>query len=110
MLTVAEFALLAAETGEPITWNPAKQTHAPQAIARAIVQSTSKSSEAIINAYGVNGVSVQIAVTDLPTPPLKFDEFTTADNEKFVVDTVIEHKARGVGSISSYTCYCKGKF
>jgi hypothetical protein len=110
MLTLSEFLRLADETGEPITWEPAKQTSAPVAIEKAIVQSTSKSSEAIVNAYGVNGVSVQIAVNALPEAPQKFDTITTAESERFIVDTVIKHKERGNGAVSSYTCYCKGKF
>lgn len=107
MLTLNEFRILANATGEPVSWVQAKAPNQNAAVNRAIVQSTSKSSEAIINAYGVNGVSIQVAAADLPIAPVKFDTFVVGSNN-YVIDTPIAHKERGTGAVIYYTCYVKG--
>lgn len=109
MLTLAEFQALANATGSPVNWSQAKAPNQTAAVSKAIVQSTKKSEEPIVNAYGVNGKSVQVAVTDLPVAPEKFDTFTDAYGARYVVDLVVTHAARGSGEIVSFTCYSKGK-
>lgn len=109
MLTLAEFRLLANATGQPVTFTQAKAPNASASISRAIVQSTRKSAEAIIQAYGVNGISVQVAADDVPVEPIKFDSFLLANGDRFVIDTVITHSERTSGVDTHYTCYCKGR-
>lgn len=108
MLTLAEFRTLANATGIPAVWEQAQAPNQTAAIGKAIVQSTSKAAEPIVNAYGVNGKSIQVAAADLPTAPLKFDAFVVQGN-RYVIDTVIEHKERGTGAVIHYTCYSRGR-
>jgi hypothetical protein len=108
MLLAGEFASILAALGQPVTWTQAKAPHATATI-RAVVQSTAKSQEAIVNAYGINGRSFQVAAGATVSPPEKFDVFTDAQGNRFVIDTVVEHQARGAGASTSFTCYCRGK-
>lgn len=108
MLTAAEFAQLLKHTGKPVTWVQAKPAHA-SATVQAVVQSTAKAQESIVNAFGVNGVSIQVAADALPMPPEKFDSFVDPLGARHVVDTVVKHEARETGAAVHYTCYCKGK-
>lgn len=108
MLTAAEFSRALALLGVPVTWTQAKAPNATESI-RAIVQSTAKAQEAIVNAFGVNGVSIQVAADALPTAPEKFDSFTDANGARHVIDTVVKHEARGSGALVNFTCYAKGK-
>ena len=62
-----------------------------------------------MNAFGVNGVSIQLAADALPIAPEKFDTFTDTNGARHVVDTVVKHEARGTGAAVSFTCYAKGK-
>lgn len=108
MLTAAEFKQLLNVTGKGMTWTQAKEPHATQALT-VILQSTSKSQEAIVNAFGINGTSIQLAADALPVPPEKFDTFVDMNGHRYVVDVVIPHEARGTGAHSHFTCYSKGK-
>jgi hypothetical protein len=108
MLTSAEFAQLLAATAQPVTWTQAKAPHATANV-RAIVASTAKAQENIANAYGVNGRSFQFAANALPVPPEKFDVITDAEGNRYVLDAVVVHQARGTGAITSHTCFAKGR-
>lgn len=109
MLTLTEFKMLAKATGQPVTWTQAKAPNATATIARAIVQSTAKATESIINAYGVNGTSIQFSVADVPVEPEKFDAVVNATGERFVINDVIKHFERQSGALIYFTCYSKGK-
>ena len=108
MLTAAEFKQLLANTGRLLVWVQAKPAHASASV-QGIVQSTAKAQESIVNAFGVNGTSVQIAADALPIPPEKFDSFIDGNGTRYVIDTVVKHEARGTGAAVSFTCYAKGK-
>lgn len=109
MLRRSEFDILSAFVGEPVTWNHAKGIETATLIPFAIVQSTTKNNEALVNAFGVAGKAIQIGEGTTPIPPEKFDIFLLADGAKFVIDSVVEHRERGTGVIQHYTCYCKGR-
>lgn len=109
MLTLAEFRTLANVLGVPVTWSQAKVPNAVAIVPKAIVQTLTKAAETIINAYGVNGFSVQVAANDLPVAPEKFDTFIDAEGRKIVIDTVVAYEERGTGVITHFTCYAKGK-
>jgi hypothetical protein len=108
MLTLGEFKELLAATGSPVTFTKVKAPSVTTSI-RAIVQSTSKASEAILNSFGVNGVGFQIAADALDVPPEKFDVIVDADGHRHVIETVVTHHARGAGLPSSYSLYAKGR-
>jgi hypothetical protein len=108
MLTAPEFAHLVQTLGQPMTWQQGKPPHDSASIT-VIVQSTAKAQEAIVNAFGVNGVSIQLKVDSIPIPPEKFDIFTDANGHRYVIDTVVKHESRGSGALVSFTCYSKGK-
>lgn len=107
-MQASEFAMLLQVTGRPVTFHQIKP---PQAVTnvRAIVQSNIKSSEAIVNAYGVGGRTIQIAANALPTPPEKFDIVTDANGERWVLELVVPKHAEGSGAVVSYTCFSKGR-
>lgn len=109
MLTKAEFKELKKHTGVQVTWLQAKPPEQSGVIDKAIVQNNRREADAIINAYGINGVNIQVDVDDVPVIPEKFDVFTDVIGQRHVVDTVIAHRARDTGVIRSYTIYCKGK-
>lgn len=110
MLTAAEFSQLAALTGEPVTFAQVKPPKAQVAISRAIVQDLSRAPEIIVNTYGPNGKSIQIAAADLGgTVPEKFDVITRANGERYVIDLVNQEHARVTGAVTYYVAYCKGK-
>lgn len=108
MLTAAEFAKNLSVLGKPVTWEQAKPPHATASLS-GILQSTAKTQEAMVNAFGVNGVSIQVAASDFPVAPEKFDTFTDANGHRYVIDTVVPHESRGSGLLVSFTCYSKGK-
>jgi hypothetical protein len=108
MLTLSEFKQLLAVTGSPITFTKVK-VPSVTVNTRAIVQSTSKAPDAIINSFGVNGVGFQIAADALATPPEKFDTIVDADGHRYVVEAVVAHHSRGAGTPSSYSLYAKGR-
>lgn len=108
MLTLNEFKTIVNVQGKPLTWAQAKPPHATASV-KGIVQGTSRSPENIVNAFGINGTSIQVAVDALPVAPEKFDVFTNANGERFVVDMVDKKEARGTGAPVSFTCYSKGK-
>jgi hypothetical protein len=92
-----------------MTWKQAKQPKQSQLVPLTVRQSTSKSAEAIVNSYGVNGQSFMLHVDDVPEMPVKFDSFTDANGEEYVIDSVIHHHERGSGVLVYFTCYSKGK-
>jgi endonuclease III len=108
MLTIAEFKQLLAVTGSSVTFTKVKAPSVTTSI-RAIMQSTSKAPEAIINSFGVNGVGFQIAADALDTPPEKFDVVVDTDGHRYVIETVVTHHSRGSGTPSSYSMYAKGR-
>src|SRR3954468_18617393 len=109
MLTPDEFHFLAKHLGEPLTF---RQTKAPQtvlAIPFAILQDLSRAPEMIVNAYGVNGRSVQFAAADfVGFAPERFDVIERSNGERYTLDAVHAEHARG-GAISYFICYAKGK-
>lgn len=109
MLTLREFLQLAKITGAPMTWTQAKEPKLSVTLAKAILQSTKKERDTIVNSYGLNGHSIQVAKRDLPVAPEKFDRFTDNEGNHYVADTVVTHKERGTGLVTHYTIYCKGK-
>jgi hypothetical protein len=75
---------------------------------KAIVQPVNSRDEGLINAYGVGAKTIQILASDLIIAPLKFDTIL-CQNERLVIDTVVPQYVRGVGDVSFYLCYVKGK-
>ena len=106
MLTATEFQTLINITGEPVEVHQAKP---PKTVSKvpAIVQSTSKSHETIVAAYGLGGKSFQFASADVV--PTRLDQIILASGERFTIDEVVKHYERGTGALSSTTCYCKGR-
>lgn len=106
MLTAVEFKQLLGVTGQPIEHHQAKP---PQTVKnlKAIVQSTSKAAETIVNTYGTNGFSIQVAASDVT--PKKLDQIVLPTGERLTIADVIPHHERGSGVLASYTCYVKGK-
>lgn len=109
MLTLAEFNLLAQAVGVALVWRQAKAPFGSVTAPQAILQSTSKNNEAMINAYGVSGWSIQIAAGVLPVDPEKFDAFFDVAGNTYIVDTVVAHKERTTGVVTYFCCYGKGK-
>lgn len=108
MLTAGEFGQLLAIVGEPVTFHQAKAPQAVQAI-RAIVQSNAKAPDSVINSFGVNGRTVQMAAAGFAVPPEKFDWVTLANGERWVFEMVDPQHERGSGAITYWIGYCKGK-
>lgn len=106
MLLASEFATLLNTVGEPVTVHMAKP---PKTVtkAKAIVQSTSKAHEAIVQAYGVDGKSFQFAAVDIV--PNRLDQIHLASGEKYTIDEVVKHFERGSGNLAHCTAYCKGR-
>lgn len=108
MLTAAEFRILLQYHGSPLVWEQAKPP-GQTAQLQGMVDSVRNAPEKIVNAYGVDGWQVQIAASDLPLAPAKFDVFTDSEGGKFVIEEVVAHKQRGSGAVVHYTCYAKGR-
>ena len=106
MLKAAEFRQLLDATGQMVEHHQAKPPSAVTNV-KAIVQSTSKAAEAIVNTYGVNGFSLQISALDLT--PSKLDQFVLATGERLTIADVVPHHERGSGTLSSFTCFVKGR-
>lgn len=107
MLTIQEFRTLLSFTGEPVDFVTAKDP-AKTAKLAAIIQPINTRDEGLLNSYGVGARTIQMAASDLPIAPVKFDS-VTSQGERLVIDTVIAQHTRGSGTISYYLCYCKGK-
>lgn len=108
MLTGGEFNYLLSATGEPVTFTQAKAPQATYSV-RAIVQDLSKAPEAIVNAYGISGKSIQFGVAGFTVPPEKFDAITRANGERITIDLVLPQGERGTGAIIYYLAYGKGE-
>jgi hypothetical protein len=109
MLRPAEFHFLALRIGEPVTFTQVKAPNTVIAISHAIVQDLSRAPEMIINAYGINGRSVQMAAADfVGVIPERFDVIERANGERYTLDAVHAEHERG-GGVSYYICYAKGK-
>ena len=106
MLTAAEFNQLLAQTGEPVTFTQAKAPRLTVAT-RAIVQDMGRAPEAVVNAYGLTGRSVQMTLAGLTVPPEKFDTITRSNGERITLDIVNPEHARGSGTVSYYIGYGK---
>ena len=106
MLKAAEFKQLLDVVGQPVEHHQAKP---PSTVtnAKAIVQSTSKAAEAVVNTYGVNGMSFQFAAADVT--PHKLDRIKLATGEVYTIADVVPHHERSTGTLASFTCYAKGK-
>ena len=110
MLTAIEFNQLLAAVGEPVTFVQAKPpaaTVATHAIVQDIGQNSSRASEAIVNAYGLTGRSVQMNMTGLAVPPEKFDTIIRSNGERITLDIVNPEHARVSGTVSYYIAYGK---
>lgn len=104
MLKASEFNILLANLGQDVTVDAAK-TRA-KTTSKAIVQSTSKAQDTIVQAYGVTGKSFQFPAS---SPVARLDQIALATGERFTVDAVVDHHDRATGQITSRTAYCKGK-
>lgn len=109
MLIASEFAELKKHLGQQMTWTQAKDPQQTQVVDKVILQSTKRENDQIVNAYGINGISLQFDAVDLPIKPEKFDAVVDLQGVKYIIDLVITHRSRADGSVVSYTCYCKGK-
>lgn len=108
MLTAAEFNVLLSQVGSPVTFQQAKPPNTTIAL-NAIIQPISRSEEALINAFGLTGRSIQFAVSALGgIVPEKFDRVVVG-GETFVLESVVPHHARGTGALTYYVGYSKGK-
>lgn len=107
MLTAAEFEKLLAQLGEPVVYRQAKAPQATYNI-RAIVQDMGKAPEAIVNAYGLSGRSIQFLASGFTVAPEKFDSITRASGEKITLDLILPRGARDTGVVSHYVAYGKG--
>jgi hypothetical protein len=107
MLTPQEFTQLREVLGVPVTFTSAKPPSVTKNL-KAIVQPINSRDEGLINSYGVGAKTIQILASDLSIAPLKFDT-VMCQNERLVIDTVVNQYVRGNGSISFYLCYVKGK-
>jgi len=109
MLTPTEFHFLAQRTGEPLTFTQVKAPGAVIAIAFGIVQDLSRAPEMIVNSYGVNGRSFQLAAADFGAViPERFDVIERANGERYTLDAVNAEHARVGGAVSYYICFAKG--
>ena len=106
MLTLAEFNAIIAAVGEPVTFRQAKAPNATYSI-NAIVQDMGRAPEAIANAYGLTGRSVQFAITGFAVAPEKFDQITRASGEKIILDLVNREATRGSGAVAYVVAYGK---
>lgn len=106
MLTATEFNQLLATVGEPVTFVQAKPP-AASVTTRAIVQDMGRAPEAVVNAYGLTGRSVQMNMTGLAVPPEKFDAIIRSNGERITLDIVNPEHARGSGAVSYYIAYGK---
>lgn len=106
MLTPQEFAQLLTVVGEPVTFTQAKPPHLAVAT-RAIVQDLGRAPDAIVNAYGLTGRSVQMTMAGLTVPPEKFDTIKRSNGEVIVLDMVNPEHTRGSGVVSYYIGYGK---
>lgn len=109
MLSLDEFKQLLAASNPQ--WADFRMAKAPGTVTpvMVLVSGTSRErSEVIVNAFGVNGVSFQIAADALPTAPEKFDAIEI-NAHKYVIDMVVEKRCRRTGAVSSFTMYAKGK-
>ena len=106
MLLATEFRQLLNAMGEPAEVHMAKP---PKTVTKttAIVQSTSKAHESIVQAYGVDGKSFQFAAADVV--PSRLDQIVLATGERYTIDSVVKHFERGSGALSSVTAYVKGR-
>lgn len=84
----------------------APQTSTP--LARVLTQSTSKSTEAIVQAYGVNGREFVFLSDALPLTPERFDAIQIG-GERYALDTVVPLHEDGTGLLMGWRCYAKGK-
>jgi len=109
VLIKSEFVELKKHLGQQMTWTQAKAPQQTAVVDKVIFQSTKRENDQIVNAYGINGVSLQFDADDLPIKPEKFDSVLDLQGVKFIIDLVIIHRSRVDGSVVSYTCYCKGK-
>ena len=107
MLTATEFNALLDVAGEPVTYRQAKSPQATYSI-RAIVQDMSRAPEAIVNAYGLAGRSVQFIGQGFAVPPEKFDSVTRANGERITLDLVNPQLQRGTGTVAYHVAYGKG--
>lgn len=107
MLTAAEFNNLLAALGEPVTFRQAKAPSTTYNI-RAIVQDMGKAPEAIVNAYGLSGRSVQFVASGFTVAPEKFDSVTRASGERITFDLILPQAERGTGVVTHYVAYGKG--
>ena len=107
MLTKSEFSTLLKAVGEPVVFT---QVKAPNATAnvKAIVEPFRREETELINAYGINGMTVQVLAGDLPITPQKFDTFHLATGKKMTINEPIEQRERGNGNLAYYIIYCKG--
>lgn len=109
MLTPTEFDFLARRTGEPLTFTQVKAPGNSISIPYGIVQDLSRAPEMIINSFGINGRSIQIAAADFGAViPERFDVIERANGERYTLDAVHAEHQRG-GGVSYYICYAKGK-
>lgn len=106
MLAPAEFKVVLDAVGEPVEVHMAKPP-ATVTKAKSIMQSTSKAHESIVAAYGVGGKSFQFAATDVV--PNRLDQILLTSGERFTIDEVVKHFERGTGTLTSTTCYVKGR-
>lgn len=106
MLAPQEFAQLLMVVGEPVTFTQVKSPHLTVST-QAIVQDLGRAPEAIVNAYGLTGRSVQMTMAGLTVPPEKFDTITRSNGEVIVLDMVNPEHTRGSGAVSYYIAYGK---
>jgi hypothetical protein len=101
----SEFVQLVRTVGVPVS----HVTLAGQRTAiTGVVQSTARGSDAVVNAYGLNGVAVQALAVDLPAPPVKFDSLEV-NGELYTVDSVSAKRETVSGSIMGWVMYCRGR-
>lgn len=106
MLAPAEFKVILDAVGEPVEVHMAKPPKTVSKV-KAVMQSTSKAHESIVAAYGVGGKSFQFAATDVV--PNRLDQVILNSGERFTIDEVVKHFERGTGTLTSTTCYVKGR-
>ena len=107
MLTAAEFTQLLNATGVTVSHRQAKPPHTVTQV-KVVPGSVDKRSETLVNAYGVNGRTIELLASALPTPPEKMDQITFG-GEKYTVSDVVPMHERGTGSIISYLMFMKGR-
>jgi|GEM_PF-4040216 len=100
--------LLIQALGQSATHIQAKAPNVETVVPRMLSQSTSKATESIVQAYGVNGREFVLLVTALPQAPERFDAIVTGD-ERYALDTVIPLHEEGTGELMGWRCFAKGK-